>query len=262
MTNPQESTTLQFISRKERVLVFFLVCLGVLSLTYGILFVIDFLPQPPKPETETFSSRATDTLESETVESMPLVVGTIDTDDVPVSTAVHEREAPSPDRASDADMSEAPLMHGSEMYPLQITFDSLDGRRVEVLNPTSRDVATLDAALLEGAVRHPDSADFERVGTIVLFGHSSYLPSVRNKNFQAFNGIQKLAWGDLVRLESGTHEYVYRVDRVYEVSADDAELKIEAGKPKLTLVTCDSFGAKSDRFVVEATLIEDVPLTS
>jgi LPXTG-site transpeptidase (sortase) family protein len=55
-------------------------------------------------------------------------------------------------------------------------------------------------------------------------------------------------------------EYLYRVDRVYETSADDAEVKIETGKPKLTLVTCDSFGSKSDRFVVEATLVESQPL--
>ena len=36
----------------------------------------------------------------------------------------------------------------------------------------------------------------------------------------------------------------------------DTEVKVETGKSRLTLVTCDSFGAKTDRFIVEATLIE------
>ena len=139
-------------------------------------------------------------------------------------------------------------------FPVSITFDSLD-KTIAVLNPESRSVAALDTALLSGVVRHPDSADFERTGTIFLLGHSSYLPNVINKNFQAFNGIQKLGWGDVIRLRSGDTEYVYHVDRTYEVKASDAEVEIEAGVAKLTLATCNSFGSKDDRFVVEATLV-------
>jgi LPXTG-site transpeptidase (sortase) family protein len=149
----------------------------------------------------------------------------------------------------------------TDPYPVEIIFDALDNRSYAVLNPESRAVSDLDAALLKGAVRHPDSADFMNPGTIFLFGHSSYLPKVINKNFQAFNGIQKLEWGDLIRLRSSDAEYVYRVDKVYEASADDAEVEIEMGIPKLTLVTCDSFGEKSDRFIVEASLIKTTELT-
>lgn len=214
--NPEERVISPYTSPIEEYLVFFLVFVGVLSLTYGFLFVIDFLPEKPTPKT-------------------PGVVAT--------STVTKIEETPAVQEIVD------PL-------PIRIIFDTLDNRTLAVLNPESSSVAALDAALLKGAVRHPDSADFERTGTIFLFGHSSYLPNVMNKNFQAFNGIQKLKWGDTVRLQSADKEYVYRVDRVYEVSANDAEVKIESGKSKLTLVTCDSFGSKSDRFVVEASLIE------
>jgi len=204
-----------YTSKSEERLVFFLVFVGVLALTYGFFFVIDFLPEKPKAES-------------------------------PSITAVQDEE----------EVSE-PIEIAKEIdpYPTRIIFDALDNRSFPVLNPDSRSVADLDAALLSGAVRHPDSADFERTGTIFLFGHSSYLPNVVNKNFQAFNGIQKLTWGDTIRLQSADTEYVYRVDRVYKASASDAEVAIETGTAKLTLVTCDSFGAKSDRFIVEATLI-------
>lgn len=208
-----------FTSKLEERVVFFLVFAGVLALTYGFFFIIDFLPEKPKAANEA-----------------PLA-------------AVHE-ELPV--------VEEAPLP--VDPYPTRVIFDTLDNRTVAVLNPEERTVEALDAALLKGVVRHPDSADFERIGTIFLFGHSSYLPNVINKNFQAFNGIQNLEWGDTIRLHSSDTEYIYRVDRVYKASANDAEVKIEAGKAKLTLVTCDSFGSKADRFVVEASLVSSKKL--
>lgn len=207
-----------YSTKLEQRVVFFLVFAGVLSLTYGLFFVIDFLPQKP-------------------VEDAPALV---------------DEEIPETDVVADIPKEIDPL-------PMRIIFDTLESREVPVLNPASASVSALDTALLSGAVRHPNSADFERVGTIFLFGHSSYLPSVVNKNFQAFNGVQKLVWGDIIRLQSSDTEYVYRVDRVYKVSAADAEVAIESGTPKLTLVTCNSFGSKEDRFVVEATLIESKP---
>ncbi len=209
----------QFSSKREQHIVFFLVSVGIVALTYGFFFVIDFLPEAP----------------SEKKTSLPAVV-----EEVPASTTLVQEATTTPEVV--------------DPFPVSITFDSLD-KTIAVLNPESRSVAALDTALLSGVVRHPDSADFERTGTIFLLGHSSYLPNVINKNFQAFNGIQKLGWGDVIRLRSGDTEYVYHVDRTYEVKASDAEVEIEAGVAKLTLATCNSFGSKDDRFVVEATLV-------
>jgi len=207
-----------YASPHEERMVFFLVAVGVFAITYGFLFLIDFLPETPQEITK--SEIVSEVKEEPVVEEVFI-----------------------------------------DPFPIRIIFDTLDNREVDVLNPESHSIEALDTALLSGAVRHPDSADFEREGTIFLFGHSSYLPNVINKNFQAFNGIQKLEWGDTIRLHSGDKEYTYQVDRVYETSADDAEVKIETGKQKLTLATCDSFGSKSDRFIVEATLIEEKLLT-
>lgn len=139
-------------------------------------------------------------------------------------------------------------------YPTKIIFDSLD-REVTVLNPASRTVADLDEALLGGAVRHPDSADFTEPGNIFILGHSSYLPNVFNKNFQAFNGIQELEEGDVIRLQSDTAEYTYVVERVYMAQASEVFVPFTPGEAKLTLTTCNSFGSKEDRFVVEAVYV-------
>lgn len=193
---------------------FFVVFFFVVTLTYGVLYAIDFVPEPVSAEP----------VEVEPVSETPAVA------------------AAAPE----------PVAH---QLPNKIIFDSLQGKEVVVLNPESRDIATLDAALLEGVVRHPDSADFQNEGNIFILGHSSYLPNVLNRNFQAFNGIQDLTWGDHIRLQSQDTEYVYRVERVFQASASDVIVPMTPGEARLTLATCDSFGSKDDRFVVEAVLI-------
>lgn len=201
---------------KLRKVPFVVVFFVVVLLTYGFLFAIDFIPEPVSSNTNT---------EEVTDEAKAVVTEPEET-----------FEALSP-------------------LPEKIIFDSLD-KEVVVLNPQSREVADLDAALLEGAVRHPDSATLTSEGNIFILGHSSYLPTVFNKNFQAFNGIQDLSWGDTIRLQSADAEYVYRVQKVYEAKASEVVVEPTPGKAKLTLATCNSFGSKDDRFVVEATLIE------
>jgi len=229
------------VSRLEERLVFFLVFTGVLALTYGFFFVIDFLPEKPISKERSFETTSS-------IESEVRVTNRVTNNDSDES-GVSETDV------SDED-SGTPLTNSAiDPYPNRIIFDTLD-KEIPILNPESRSIEALDTALLSGAVRHPDSADFIVEGTIFLFGHSSYLPKVINQNFQAFNGIQKLKWGDTIRLQSSDTEYVYRVNRVYETSAVGSEIAIETGEPKLTLVTCDSFGSKSDRFVVEATLMK------
>ncbi len=140
-------------------------------------------------------------------------------------------------------------------HPERIIIDAL-GKDIAVLNPESREIADLDAALLDGVVRHPDSADFSKDGNMFLFGHSSYLPVVYNRNYQAFNGLQDLVKGDIVRVQSSDTEYVYRVTKSYKVKASESQIALDHSAAKLTLVTCNSFGSKDDRFVVEAELVD------
>ncbi len=138
--------------------------------------------------------------------------------------------------------------------PEKITFNTLN-RSVTVLNPTSKSIQDLDNALLGGVVRHPDSAILGQSGTVFILGHSSYLPKVINPNFQAFNGIQNLKWGDTISVESESKVYLYRVDKAYEARATDTTVPIAGEEKRLILATCNSFGSVDDRYIVEANLV-------
>lgn len=157
-----------------------------------------------------------------------------------------------PDRTNEDAVAE-------DATPDVIIIDALD-KEVPVLNPSSSSVSVLDQALLDGVVRHPESANLLEEGTVFLFGHSSGLPNIINKNFQAFNGIQKLTWGDTIRLQSADFEYVYRVEKVYQVKASTASISLQQTGNRLVLSTCNSFGSKDDRFIVEAVLVDSYPL--
>ncbi|MFM2374292.1 MAG: hypothetical protein RLZZ234_287 [Candidatus Parcubacteria bacterium] len=213
----------------ERKYAFFGAFMLVLMVTYGILYALDFYP------------------EYTVATSTPAVVV--------ASTTTPRTPAAAPKVPTVATTSSDNI----DALPKMLIIDALD-RKVAILNPKTDAVAALDEALLQGIVRHPDSASFTKTGTMFLLGHSSYLPTVRNKNFQALNGIQKLVWGDTIRVQSADTEYLYRVQKVYEVKASAASADIEWGKAKIILVTCNSFGSKDDRFVVEGYLIKSYPI--
>lgn len=192
------------------------------ALTFSILYAIDFLPEPPE-ESETGAT--------------PVAIAASDEDVAAVESEVEE-----------------PVFSG-DATPNLIIIDALD-KTIPVLNPTSRSIADLDEALLSGVVRHPDSADFSAEGNMFILGHSSYLPNVLNRNFQAFNGLQDLAWGDRIRVQSADTEYVYRVERVYQAKASEVIVPHTPGEARLTLATCNSFGSVDDRHMIEAVLID------
>ena len=126
-----------------------------------------------------------------------------------------------------------------------------------IVNPTTVDIVALDKELLKGAVRYPTSAKLGEAGNVVLFGHSSYLPVVGNKAYKAFNEIQKLVPGDVVTVYSTDTAYTYEVKNVAKEKADNnTAIPLSVAGKILTLVTCNSFGAKEDRFVVIAELVE------
>ncbi|MFM2424127.1 MAG: hypothetical protein RLZZ70_518, partial [Candidatus Parcubacteria bacterium] len=199
----------------------------VFTFTYGILFALDWLPEPVTV-TESKNEEASEVaiIPATTTESIE-----------PVTPA----ESPTLDQ------------------PLNLELPTLN-RNVAVLNPDSRDIAVLDAALLKGVVRHPDSALLGETGNVVILGHSSYLPNVTNKNFQALNGVQKMKWGDTIILTSDTTSYTYRIEKVYEAKASGVTIPTDVSGKRLTLVTCNSFGSTEDRFIVEATLIGEKAL--
>lgn len=161
----------------------------------------------------------------------------------------------------EATVVEDPVMVASTEYPRMISIPSL-GRTVMVYNTASSEVAELDADLLKGVVRHPDSAKLGEDGNIFILGHSSYLPTVFNKNFQAFNGLQNLVWGDTIVIKSDTKEYVYQVKKVYKAKASALTIPVTVDEKRLTLATCNSFGTVDDRHIVEAELVDTRPISS
>ena len=151
--------------------------------------------------------------------------------------------------------STAQLVVSPEL-PMKIEIPKINLSTI-ISNPTTTDIDALDAELLKGAVRYPTSAKLGVDGNVVLFGHSSYLPIVKNQAYKTFNGIQKLATGDVITVYSSGTAYTYTVRSVAkESAATDAGIPLDVTGKVLTLSTCDSFGVKTDRFVVTADFVD------
>ncbi len=148
------------------------------------------------------------------------------------------------------------------VFPDRLMIPSI-GTDLPISNPQTRDIAALDEALKTAAVRYPDSATLgQRGGNVLLFGHSSRLPVVRNQLYKAFNDIETLTNGDVIYVQSGSETYTYEVTNVYQASANDDKIALAVDGHRLTLLTCDSFGAKTDRWVVEAEFIGKTSTTA
>lgn len=129
------------------------------------------------------------------------------------------------------------------------------GLDVAVVNPESVDIKTLDQALFSGAVRYPTSALLGAEGTMLIFGHSSALPVVRNQSYKTFNGIQTLKPGETISVYANGTEHRYRVVGVRLANAKEDVIELPQQGKHLVLVTCNSFATKSDRFVVTADFV-------
>ncbi len=125
-----------------------------------------------------------------------------------------------------------------------------------VQNPSTRDIAALDALLQNGPARHVDSARLGEAGTVIIFAHSSHLPIVRNKMYQAFNRIPELTAGDTITLRGGSQYYLYTVTSLRQVDVNEASIDLSPGLgTRLTLVTCDTLTGKSARYILEADFV-------
>lgn len=145
--------------------------------------------------------------------------------------------------------------------PVRLIVSSV-GIDTPIVNPDSQDIDALNTALNSGAVRYPGSGTPENITNMFIFGHSSHLPVVNNQAYKALNDLEDVLPGDLIRVQTATAEYHYRVTDVQLVSADNAWVEFASNIKKLTLSTCNNFGSKQDRFVVEAEWIGEFALTS
>jgi LPXTG-site transpeptidase (sortase) family protein len=88
-----------------------------------------------------------------------------------------------------------------------------------------------------------------------IFGHSSNWPVVHNQAYKTFNGIGTLENGDEIFVYTIDKVYKYVVSSVKLVDSSQAYVSFDASDTMLTLSTCNSFGTKEERFVVEAKLV-------
>ncbi len=178
--------------------------------------------------------------------------------------------APAPAPAKVTLASSTPLVASAEATtalvgigedPVKISIPAIN-LSATIANPDTTDIAALDSLLLKGAVRYPTSATLGENGNLILFGHSSYLPIVRNQAYKTFDGIQKLRPGDAITVYSSDAAYSYRVRSVEKEDATSAAIPLSVSGKVLTLSTCDSFAAKTDRFVVTADFVSSHPITA
>lgn len=143
--------------------------------------------------------------------------------------------------------------------PARILIDDIE-LDAPITIPESRAIEALDQALLNGVVHYPGSAQLGEEGNVLLFGHSTGFRVVQNQAFKVFNNLKELEENDLIRLQSTSREYVYRVTSVRLVNADEELVDLSARGRRLTLSTCNTFGAKQERYVVEAEFVGDYSL--
>ncbi|MDD4988884.1 MAG: sortase [Candidatus Pacebacteria bacterium] len=149
---------------------------------------------------------------------------------------------------SDSSPGASPIPSGDE--PLRIAIASI-GVDSPIRNPSSTDTDALDAELLKGVVHYPGSG-FLGEGNMFLFGHGSNLPVIHNQAYKVFTQIKNLKQGDVVHVFSQTKDYSYTVSKVTLVDASNALIDFSTKRNMLTLSTCNTFGAKQERYVVEA----------
>lgn len=145
------------------------------------------------------------------------------------------------------------LNTGNYTKPSRIVIPSV-GIDSVIIQPESPTISVLDSALQQGAVYYPGSGVIEQ-GNIFIFGHSSRLPVVVNQAYKTFNDIENTKIGDeIILYDRNGKKYTYEVERVYQANAETAFIDLSRSGRRLTISTCNSFGTKSDRWVVDAVL--------
>ncbi len=138
-----------------------------------------------------------------------------------------------------------------EILPTHITIKK-NGVDTPISNPVSDSVPVLDEYLKKGAVHYPGSGSLSG-GNMFLFAHSTGFKVVQNQAYKAFNNLKDLKEGDLINItgEDGKN-YLYKVSSVKLATDKDVLVRFDKTNRMLTLSTCNTFGQKSERYVVEA----------
>jgi len=126
------------------------------------------------------------------------------------------------------------------------------GVDTSVSNPVSDSVEVLDEYLKTGSVHYPGSGSLTG-GNMFLFAHSTGIKVVRNQAYKAFNNLELLVAGDIINVTGEDGKiYIYKVSSVKLATDKDVLVQFDKTDQMLTLSTCNTFGKKEERYVVEA----------
>ncbi len=134
--------------------------------------------------------------------------------------------------------------------PVKIVIEKIGVNSI-IQNPSTTNILALDDLLTHGAVRYPGSG-LPTEGNMFLFGHSTSFKVVNNQAYKTFNNLKLLSAGDMITIFSETKKYTYSVTKVSLVNSQDTVIDLNVKKPILTLSSCNTLGAKEQRYVVEA----------
>jgi LPXTG-site transpeptidase (sortase) family protein len=140
--------------------------------------------------------------------------------------------------------------------PVRLTIPSIQVDS-QVYIPRNTSTAVLDADLTKGPVYYPGSGTINS-GNMFIFGHSTGYKVVMNKAYKVFNELKNVKIGEIIYVESEGKKFSYRVRSVDKVDKNETLVTFDTKAHLLTLSTCNSFGAKSDRFVVVAEFVGQV----
>jgi LPXTG-site transpeptidase (sortase) family protein len=140
--------------------------------------------------------------------------------------------------------------------PDRITIPKI-GVNTIIEQPNTRDVSELDRLLQNGAVHYPGSGSVS-AGNMFIFGHSTGFSVVQNPAYKAFNNLEDLSRGDEIEIFADGDIYIYKVTKVTLVNDDQALVEFNNTARTLTISTCNTFGAKQERWVVEAEFYREV----
>ncbi len=147
--------------------------------------------------------------------------------------------------------SKTDITSGSTPSRLVIPRIKLD---TTVYTPKNTEVEVLDQSLVKGPVYYPGSGTTAG-GNMFIFGHSTGYKVVINQAYKVFNELHTLIPGDVIYIVADGKTYTYRVRAVDKVNKDETLVEFDTKNHLLTLSTCNSFGAKTDRYVVTADFV-------
>ena len=241
---PKATTFLDLVWQYKFYLAFYAICISFLS--FALLYLIGGVPE---------ELRVLDAVQPTppTVTTVTSAISATSTASTPSASASKKPVTSKPLPAS----GNVPFSIGPD-YPLRVIIDKA-GIDTTISNPTSSDNTILNNALLKGAVRYPGSGTLGH-GNMFIFGHNTGIKVVNNQAYKAFNNLKNLEVGDTVRVQSIDAEYNYKITSVKLLDSLQAWVTFSNDKNMLTLSTCDVFGQKQDRYVVEATFIKSISL--